>query len=109
MGGGIKYTLNEEVLTGDTWIDGKPIYQKTIERISRVEATTLTFDTGLEQAYVVDYKCRMTLYSGTVVINSSGNYDIGSWITSDNSLSVFSRTSAVINTICTIKYTKQED
>ena len=109
MWGGIKYTLNEEVLTGDTWIDGKPIYQKTIERISRVEATTLTFDTGLEQAYVVDYKCRMTLYSGTVVINASGNYDIGSWVTSDNSLTVFSKQTSVTNTVATFYYTKQED
>ena len=25
---GIRYKLNEEVATGDTWVDGKPIYAK---------------------------------------------------------------------------------
>ncbi len=25
---GIRYKLNEEVATGDTWVDGKPIFAK---------------------------------------------------------------------------------
>lgn len=106
-GGGITYSLDEEVFTGDYWVDGKPIYQKTIQRTSNVVNTTLTFDTGISQdSYVTDYVCRMELSTGTVVINSSGNYDIGSWITSDNRLSVYSRTSRVNGFIATIYYTK---
>lgn len=29
--GGLNYVLNKEVLTGDTWIDGKPIYSKIVK------------------------------------------------------------------------------
>ena len=54
----------EETLTGETWIDGKPIYRKVIECGPMPNATTKQVSTGLSNVFYTDYE---------VMIHSTAN------------------------------------
>lgn len=91
-GYGIDYSLNEQA-TGKKWVDGKPIYQKTIELTANdtwVDLTALNIDT------IVDY-------SGMWISTDNDPYildTLGTWGTSASN-SYFSR--IVINSANGVK------
>ena len=63
-GGMSKYSTSE-VLTGDTWIDGKPIYRKVIEATSPSSANTnTTVYSGLTSDMFI-----VNMYGGVYIAN----------------------------------------
>lgn len=62
--GGTTYSTTE-TLTGDTWIDGKPIYRKTFIVNNPVSGTTVDVGTQID-----------TLINGYGIVNRSDDYII---------------------------------
>ena len=54
-GGGITYAFDTEIATGDTWVDGRPIYMKVIDF------------TGVTPSSVSGYNLRMIRYDGWLI------------------------------------------
>ena len=118
----LDYSTDEKVV--GTWIDGKPLYQKTVDinraSTSGVEASTVTNTSNVSKILFFEYQTILkdtTTFNGLVIATSGsgisrvrGNIDIGvinlfhlctieSWITN----------SSIENIYVTIQYTKTTD
>lgn len=73
-GGGVNYSTTEQD-TGLKWIDGKPIYQKTIVKNNTVYGDATRINTGIpDMDKLVDHKCTLCFYDAqeTPPITDSG-------------------------------------
>lgn len=108
----------EEVKTGETWIDGKPIYRKVIQINSLPNNAETTYQTGIVNGETIKHQGFLSLTSGDVALQPmpyiSPNQESGNiyyWIRKDATLidvrTKTDRTSASAYFI--IEYTKTTD
>lgn len=106
------YSLNE-IDTGKTWIDGKPIYRKTLFISALPNATTILYDTTVTNLREFIY-----LYgraSGGLIINGarpdSSSLEIGAWYdeTQDKIRVATGIDRSNMSAYITILYTKSTD
>lgn len=70
----------DEVLTGDTWIDGKPIYRKIVEYTGSTTGINIVIDAALTLAYI----STLIALKGSIK-HASGHYN-PNWYGGTNSL-----------------------
>lgn len=103
------YSLTEQA-TPYTWVDGKTIYQKTIE------VTLSTGETNVNHGIsnidkVIDAKCRQVLSSGTTAFfpsmaNTSGGNFMAIWTVTRTQVKFFTSIVFDNSTYVTLWYTK---
>lgn len=73
--GGTRYAVNKETATGDTWVDGKPIYMRTIYK-KNLENKEILFDGTNDIDQLINYFGKATFDGEGVVIPYSDAGDI---------------------------------
>lgn len=109
------YSTDEQVV--GTWIDGKPLYQKTIDFGALPNATTKTVSSGLTNVTIFDIKAVAYGSSSTSMLpyvdgGSAATANMGIYYDrSNNNISVKtgSDRSSIANCYVTIQYTKTTD
>lgn len=64
---GSKYSLEEE-FTGDYWINGKPIYRKTINCALTINDSSKAIDTNIKNMEWCIYAYGMALFNETILL-----------------------------------------
>ena len=72
---GIKYELDKEVFTGDYWVDGTPIYMRTIYK-KNLENKEIIFDGTNDIDQLINYFGKATFDGEGVIIPYSDAGDI---------------------------------
>ena len=107
---GIKYELDKEVFTGDYWIDGKPIFCKTINSNNKYNIGRHNISTGLTNVVIIDYKMPMHInYLDRYVVNGNGENDISTFIINGGEkIELVINKTPIDSFICSLFYTKLE-
>lgn len=112
MDAGSNYSTEEQVV--GTWIDGKPIYQKTVDCGALPKNSSKEIDTGLSNVIVVDMRgiAYKSSYGHTLPNPAMGNaleewyYD---YSTNKIVITTHEDRSSYTNVYVTLRYTKTTD
>lgn len=100
----IDYSTTEKIV--GTWIDGKPIYQKTYTNVSiGVTADWTKFDDTIPYDTLVDVKCVLQLGTGQNMVIANNLEDSPRFMVSNGNMLYFASASRTIAAI-TLQYTK---
>ena len=107
---GIKYKLNGEVATGDTWVDGKQIYQKTLFFKSYNNDQNVDIGEQVDKFIKFEGVCR---YNNTLTVNlpfftanATTNMQVVAYDNQPNQITLW-KTGTFDNLYVTLFYTKK--
>lgn len=110
-GSGMNYSTEEQVV--GTWIDGKPLYQKTVDQTIGSDADYTVFANGIDHAHLVnscfEYSSGRWMSFDYISLSGASNNRTCYVDVQNGALNLHNQSNSSIHWIATIQYTKTTD